>query len=507
MDREKYTQNTFMTIEKASRFLTEEEKKKIKELYEQLQQNTENVKIYSPLLQEEKDVYVDKKGTMLTSINSTLLELNSIQQTIEQRYIDFAKNDKDSILKDAKTIIDATTKKEFVERQKKFKSQVKLLIENPNIEKEVKQQAEKNTVQDFENFCNFLLYKVRLQRNALFFNNFSDKEIYCLIEEKASKYYKKTNTKNYKKAEILASIIPEKKKNNTKFSNELQKGTLFDGPRNLIVANKGKINEIKTFVNVTLAEDCKLIGKPYTEYDRQVQNAVCSLYYAGNKAITLATVYRAMTHRTEAETPSPQQLKKIEKSLRKQMSEIYVDIDATEEIEALCKREKTKIFDNYKLFKEKPLLSLEKNKLIAPNGARFDCYLILTEPIQLAYAKMTRKLLTVDASLLDIKKVDRKGKTTTVSIPNTDNRITVKGYLLRRIEVIKHDKKTKRNKQSNVILISSIFEKANIIQKNQKTRIREYIIQALKFWKAEGFIKGYSERKKGCSLVAVVIEV
>lgn len=505
MDREKYTQNTFMTIEKASRFLTEEEKKKIKELHEQLQQNTENVKIYSPLLQEEKDVYVDKKGTMLTSINSTLLELNSIQQTIEQRYIDFAKNDKDSILKDVKTIINTATKKEFVERQKKFKSQVKLLIENPNIEKEVKQQAKKLVIQNFENFCNFLLNKVRLQQRALLLNNFSDKEIYRLIGEKASKYYKKTTSKNYE-VENLVSIIPKKHIiPNTKFSNELQRNTLFDEPHNLIVANKGKTNEVKTFVNVSCTEDYKFIGKPYTEYDRQVQNAVCSLYCAGNKVITPAMVFRTMTCRKETETPSEQQLKKIKKSLEKQWS-IKVEIDATKEITTRKKNNKQQIEPDEKYRFKENLLNLREGTKEA-GGNIITAYEILSTPIQLKYAKKTGQLLTIDASLLDIKKIDKNGVKTSVSLSNTERNITVRGYLLRRIGTIKNDKQNKRNKQSNVILFSSIFENSEIKEKQAKRSAREYTFKALEFWKKEKFIKNFKQREKGRSIDAVVIEI
>ena len=63
------------------------------------------------------------------------------------------------------------------------------------------------------------------------------------------------------------------------------------------------------------------------------------------------------------------------------------------------------------------------------------------------------------------------------------------------------------HRRSRCILLESVFAAAGITNKNTKTSSRTYICQILEYWKAAGFIKGYSLRKKGKTVDAVLIEL
>lgn len=309
---------------------------------------------------------------------------------------------------------------------------------------------------------------------------------------------------------ILQSRLP---KNHTmpinRLANELQRDLINAGAVDLVVAGRGKKGEITSYVLATYEQPdgITMTGKPYTEYDRQVQDAVSSLWEYGDEThiITPDMVFRAMTHRTQTESPSPQQIGAVTKSLEK-MRRIHITVDATEEM----KKRKLTIdgkqvtsckFDDY-------LLSLRAVEVKA-GGRTVKAYLMTAEPVLLTYAKLTKQLATVPAELLDIKKVD-KGKATTVSVANSDARIAVKGYILRRIAIIKHDKTAKNPKQSNIIKFDSLFAETGIPQDSNSANIKKYAFQVLDYYTATGYIQGYTKRKKagkGGGIDAILITV
>jgi hypothetical protein len=285
-----------------------------------------------------------------------------------------------------------------------------------------------------------------------------------------------------------------------KLANELQHNIINNGAIDLIVANKDKKNEITTYVLATYTD---LNGitisnrNNYTEFDRQIQDTVCSLWLYGDpeRIFTVDMLFRAMTHKKKA-NPSQQQTEAIIQSLEKQRR-IHVEVDATEEM----KKRKARIngeliqkcqFDDF-------LLVLRPVTIKAGNKET-KAYKITTEPVLLTYARMTNQLTTVSADLLDVKEVN-KGKLTETSIANSDTRIAVKGYLMRRIAVINHDRK-----QSTIILFSTIFEETGVPNDSHSSNTKKYVFQVLDFFAAMGYIKGYTPRKSGNSYDAVIID-
>ena len=120
---------------------------------------------------------------------------------------------------------------------------------------------------------------------------------------------------------------------NNKLANEITKDFIDEGKQTLKVSSNRSKKEILTYCTLSYEGDnFQIKGKQnFTPYDREVYNAVTSLFVAGNEIITPATVYRALNGMTETETPSPQQKGSITKSLDK-MRFTRLIVDCSEEL-------------------------------------------------------------------------------------------------------------------------------------------------------------------------------
>ncbi|MBQ3461968.1 MAG: hypothetical protein IJH36_02475 [Clostridia bacterium] len=298
----------------------------------------------------------------------------------------------------------------------------------------------------------------------------------------------------------LSSIIPQKHLiPNNKLANSLTKDIIDAGAIDLVVSGRGK-SEITTRCVLSYeGENVKLSSRqPFTEYDRQVADAVTSLYEYGDEShiVTAATVYRAMIHATETETPSPQQIGAVTRSLDK-MRFVRVQIDCSEELT----RRKLSLngaqvtggkIDTY-------LLALDKLEVTA-GGQKVTAYKVIKTPILYDYSRLTGQVITVPAALLDIR--DKNG----AKVANTERRIAVKGYLMRRIERMKG--KT-GNRQSRHILYSDLYENVCEGEPSEKEQrlIREYVGLVLESWKRDKYITGYTELTQGRKKTGVDIKI
>ena len=291
----------------------------------------------------------------------------------------------------------------------------------------------------------------------------------------------------------LSSIIPQKHvMPNNKLANSLTKDIIDAGAIDLVVSGRGKTEITTRCILSYEGDNVKLSGRqPCTEYDRNVADAVTSLFLYGDPShiITPATVYRAMIHSTGTETPSPQTLGAVTRSLDKGRF-VRVQIDCTQEL----LRRKASLngeqitggkVDTY-------LLPLEKIEVMA-GGKKVTAYKILKTPVLYDYARLTKQVLTVPAKLLDVPNAS-----------NTEQRISIKGYLLRRITVMKG-----KTQQSNRILFEKIWDAAGKPDPSPKEaqRIREYTFTVLDYWKKERYIKGYKAIKEKKTYTAVEIQL
>ena len=204
-----------------------------------------------------------------------------------------------------------------------------------------------------------------------------------------------------------------------------------------------------------------------------------------------------MVHATETETPSPQQIEAVTRSLDK-MRFVRVQIDCTEELKRRnIEFNGTQItggkIDTY-------LLALDKMEVIA-GGQKVVAYKVIKTPILYEYSRLTGQVITVPANLLDIR--DKSG----ARIANTERRIAIKGYLMRRISIMKGQNGTK---QSRHIIFESLYSdigETHELSRRDQQLIRDYAGLVLDNWKREHFIKDYRELTKGKKKIGIEIKI
>lgn len=298
----------------------------------------------------------------------------------------------------------------------------------------------------------------------------------------------------------LKSLIPQKHLiPNNKLANVLTQDIIDAGMIELDVSGRKEPELITRCVLNYEGDNVKLSSRqPFTEYDRNVADAVTSLFEYGDAShiITAAQVFRAMVHATETETPSPQQIGAVTKSLDK-MRFVRVQIDCTDELT----RRKVSLngaqitsgkIDTY-------LLTLKKLEVMA-GGQKVTAYKIMEAPILYDYSRLIGQVLTVPAALLDIRDKNE------ARVSNTERRIAIKGYLLRRISVMKG--KT-GEKKSRHIMFEDAYKnvcEGTPSEKDQRL-IREYIDLVLQDWTRRRFIVGYSVLTKGKKKTGVEISL
>lgn len=393
--------------------------------------------------------------------------------------------------------------------------------------------------------------------------------IFCLLKKQTDKNGKKTDcildvlVKELKKRanESKNSVEDENKKiiqtslqlgipkyytsPNTRLSNLLQNELIFkstkEDPIAIPVINNGAPNETIITVSATIEnlKDFPIKGKTFTEFDRAVHDSVASMYEDRIKKgvapiFTADTIYRTMTHKTASERVSPQQRASVTKSINKMRKNIYITADCTEELKKrkiIVNPEGKTDEEKYHYILDDWLLSAKHIENMVVGGNIVDGY-FFTEPLLLNYAKLTKQIITVDGKVLRIHEIDKnKGTLTENAISDTDNRIAVKSYLIRRIEIMRYDEKNavdalrkynnKRlkeknfpekklsefRKQTRIIVFDSLFEDTGIENNSRKTETRQYVYQVLDYWKAIKHIKSYTLRKKGKSVDAILISI
>ena len=299
----------------------------------------------------------------------------------------------------------------------------------------------------------------------------------------------------------LQSLVPQKHLiPNNKLANSLTKDIIGAGIIELKVSGKKEPELLTRCILNYEGANVKLSSRqPFTEYDRNVADAVTSLYEYGDSRhiITASQVYRTMVHATKTETPSAQQIGAVTKSLDK-MRFVRVQIDCSQELT----RRKVSLngaqvtsgkIDTY-------LLALEKIEVTA-GGQRVSAYKIMKPPILYEYSSLTGQVLTVPAALLDVR--DNTG----VKVSNTELRIAAKGYLLRRISVMKGKAGARQN---HMIKYNSLYEEVcpgQTLRRVEQQRLRDYTALVLENWTRQGFISGYTETLQGNKKIGVEIKL
>lgn len=322
--------------------------------------------------------------------------------------------------------------------------------------------------------------------------------------------------------EHLTSVLPEKYVvPNNKLANTMTKGIIDIGKITLEESRRGAKKLVETTCILTYEGDnVHLSGRqPFTEYDRNVYNAVSSLYIYGDQShvVTPAMVYRAMTGLTDSEKPTAGQLAAVTRSLDK-MRFIRARIDCTEELKARRITLNSKQINGGEI--DTYLLTADAIKVQA-GGQTVRAYRIIKTPILYEYAAAVKQVLTLPASVLDVKEISEvtvdgaKKLTIGARLPNTESRILIKGYLIRRIEGMKG-----KNGLNNPVIalydyqrdgethqgLYSIAGKPDAKDLEAK-RIRTDVEKMLAYWAATGYIKSFEAQTQRRKITGYIITV
>ncbi len=305
----------------------------------------------------------------------------------------------------------------------------------------------------------------------------------------------------------------------------------FDMP---VINAKGKRKETTAYTMIEL-DTLPIVGDRLTEYERQVSDAIISLWIEANNKNMPPVIYPEMVYRAMpggSGKASPQQKGAITKTIEK-FRRLHVKVDATDEFRKrkIIEDDETMVFDDFYITAR----HVEKAKTKNGNKTIENAYLLTSEPIIYSYCKLTKQFLTVPSKLLEIKKVTNyNGKiiTTNQLVPMTPQRQAITGYLLRRIAVMyrdneaakqkkrSYDRKRKTDKtledkpissfreQSHTILFETLFEDVGLTgqTKQEAYNQREFVYQVLDFFvQNDKRVKGYKEQKKGRAITGVQI--
>lgn len=232
-----------------------------------------------------------------------------------------------------------------------------------------------------------------------------------------------------------------------------------------------------------------------SEYERAVSDAIISLWANAIKeklppTFTADMIFREMPG--SGEKASPQQKGAITRAIEK-FRRLHIYMDATTEF---VKRGLIAAGDKYII--DENYLNVRRHTVQIKNGgAVVQGYEILSQPVMLTYSKMTGQILTVAAKHLAIES------------DMTPERQGIAEYMLRRIAIMKRDRKNKKHTQSNIILFDTLFADTGTKTDNrtQTMRNRKFCFEVLDYWKASGFIRGYEKQESGRSITGVIIEL
>jgi hypothetical protein len=289
-----------------------------------------------------------------------------------------------------------------------------------------------------------------------------------------------------------------------------QKPAINAGAFDMVVSNpKGRRREITAYTMISFdpgETNIKITDAKLTEYERQVSDAIVSLWIEAIKeklppVFTPDMIYRSMPGGSDK--ASPQQKGAITKAIEK-FRRLHITVDATEEMRkrGIIPGNATYKIDNF-------YLSATHAEYKVKNGGQtVNAYRLDAEPIILTYCRLTSQLLTVPAKYIEIQKV-KKGRASGELVTMTADRQAMTGYMLRRIAVMKHDKRNKVQQQSNVILFDTLFAETGTKTDNRKQTMinRNFCFNVLDYWKATGFIAGYQQQQKGRTVTGIIISL
>ncbi len=273
-----------------------------------------------------------------------------------------------------------------------------------------------------------------------------------------------------------------------------------------------KQNAVPIYLGLTYEGEGVTVTKKLTAFDKQVCEAVSTLFYYWRKDntfkplyVTPQEVWRTMNGKSSKDgkaKPSEKQVKRICESIDKmRFTRFYMDI--SEEIKAFNLTIEDERIIGGRI--ETYIINSDKVEFETEKGNTIQGYRINQEPILYTYNMAKNHILFVPYEMLD----------TSDYTSDSENVAEFKNYLLQQIQLMKNTaeegKDSKRFKRSNTVLIDTIYKDTGVLPPeerigntytNEAVRQKEIrrlrkadrdkIEKLLEAWKAKDWIKGYS---------------
>lgn len=221
--------------------------------------------------------------------------------------------------------------------------------------------------------------------------------------------------------------------------------------------------------------------KGFTSLDKEVHDAVVSLYAAGNKVFSPAMVYRTMAGKSDSAFVPQEKIQEVTASIYKCMSSI-ITIDASEE---------APIYGLDAMYSQN--LIYAKAVTLKTKGWEVNAFKLIDEPVLFKYAKLKRQVFAVPLRVLDTP-------------PSKTNEVIVlQGYLVRIVEILRRSP----SKSANTILYSTLYELLDCAgaTKQKLQRIRNHVKAILDYWVKIGYIADYRETVRDRAKYSVELDI
>lgn len=269
----------------------------------------------------------------------------------------------------------------------------------------------------------------------------------------------------------------------SKLSNNLTKDFVNAGDIELRVSDRKK-TEVLTIASLNYeGGNIQITGRQeFTTHDRNIHDAVCTLYAIGNRRIDPAQVYRHINNLDPTYPVNKEELIKVDKSMDKsRFMRLRVDYTAQAKLYGL---------DVDSAIIDSNLLSADV-RIIKKGGYEVKTYIIKDTPTLYKYNALFKQIVSFDRKLLGLNGID-----------NTEENSNIKMYLLKRIGEMKYNPKS-----INKIKYKTMFEELKINPNaDRKKKIRAKIEIMLQNWKNEKYITGFKEYKIGRTFEGIEIQ-
>lgn len=243
--------------------------------------------------------------------------------------------------------------------------------------------------------------------------------------------------------------------------------------------------EIMTPYWLELIEDYESLLPP-NAFDREVLFALISAYAQGEKYVTFSSTLRDLTG-SNRHNFHKEQYSAIKAAVDKLMKTV-ITVDLKPLLTAIPRYAKN-YSGKYKLVS--PLLPCKYAETTV-NGQETLIVKLLDESPLMTVAKLKKQVLTYSADPLYIPGQN-----------NTPQIITVKNYLLRRVELIKQQRL-----DNSSILLDTVHTECNIDGNFWKRQdVRKVVVEVLTAFRDNGLIKNFELQKQGRYFRAVKIKV